>query len=95
MQGIDTWATALGLASGFGLMRFKESSLNLLVTSAVINAALAPLTAVVASRRGRSPIVWGAIGLGFGMWALGATLLLMTPPKGAAPRQVPPPPRAA
>ncbi len=94
MQGIDTWATALGLASGFGLMRYQESSLNLLVTSAVINATLAPLTAVIASRRGRSPLVWGAIGLGFGMWALAATLLLMAPPKGSAPNQVPPP-RAA
>jgi len=94
MQAIDTWATALGLASGFGLMGFKETSLNLLVTSAVINAALAPLTAVIASRRGRSPIVWGAIGLGFGMWALAATLLLMAPSKGAAPSPVPPP-RAA
>jgi hypothetical protein len=94
MQGIDTWATALGLASGFGLMRFKESSLDLLVTSAVINAALAPLTAVVARRRGRSALVWGAIGLGFGMWALAAALLLMTPQKAVAPSQVPPP-RAA
>jgi hypothetical protein len=95
MQAIDTWATALGLASGFGLMGFKETSLNLLVTSAVINAALAPLTAVIASRRGRSAIVWGAIGLCFGMWALAATLLLMSPPKGASPSQVSPPPRAA
>ncbi len=94
MQAIDTWATALGLASGFGLMGFKETSLNLLVTSAVINAALAPLTAVIASRRGRSPIVWGALGLCFGMWALAATLLLMAPSKGAPPSQVPPP-RAA
>jgi hypothetical protein len=95
MQGIETWATALGLASGFGLMGFKESPLNLLVTSAVINLALAPLTAVVARRRGRSGAIWGLIGLFFGMWALAATLLLMAPMKGAPPKQVSPPPRAA
>jgi hypothetical protein len=94
MQGLDTWATALGVASGFGLMRYRESSLNLLVTSAVINAALAPLTAVVAKRRGRSAIVWGAVGIGFGMWALAAALVLIAPPKAAPPTSVPPP-RAA
>jgi hypothetical protein len=95
MQGIETWATVAGLASGFGLMGYKESPLNELVTSIVINVVLAPLTAVVASRRGRSGAVWGIIGLCFGMWALAATLLLMTPPKPAPPTQVPQPPHAA
>jgi len=95
MQGIETWATAAGLASGFGLMGYKESPLDLLVTSAVINLALAPLTAVVASRRGRSATVWGIIGLCFGMWALAATLLLMTPPKTPPPGPIPHPPHAA
>ena len=95
MQGIGTWATALGLASGFGLMGYKETPLNLLATSVVVNVALAPLTAVVARRRGRSAAAWGLIGLCFGMWALAATLLLMTTPKAAAPSQVPSPPRAA
>ena len=95
MQGIETWATAAGLASGFGLMGYKERPLDLLVTSVVINLALAPLTAVVASRRGRSAAVWGIIGLCFGMWALAATLLLMTPPKTPPPDPMPHPPRAA
>jgi hypothetical protein len=94
MQALSTWATALGLASGFGLMGYKESPLNLLITSAAINISLAPLTAVVASRRGRSAAVWGIIGLGFGMWALAATLL-MSSPKTAAPTERMPPPHAA
>jgi len=96
MQGMETWATAAGLASGFGLMGYKESPLNLLVTSVIINVALAPLTAVVARRRGRSAAIWGFIGLCFGMWALAATLLLMTPPKEPPPGRIPPaPPHAA
>jgi hypothetical protein len=95
MQGIETWAAAAGLASGFALMGYKESPVNLLVTSAAINLALAPLTAVVASRRGRSAAVWGIIGLCFGVWALAATLLLMTPPKSPPPGRIPPSPHAA
>lgn len=95
MQGIETWATAAGLASGFGLMGYKESPLDLLVTSIVINLALAPLIAVVANRRGRSAAVWGLIGLCFGMWALAASLLLMTPPKTSPPGRIPHPPHAA
>ncbi|HEY2107113.1 MAG TPA: hypothetical protein VGH29_15045 [Candidatus Binataceae bacterium] len=95
MQAIETWAKAAGLASGFALMGYKESPLDLLVTSAVINLALAPLTAVVASRRGRSATVWAVIGLCFGMWALAATLLLMTPPKTPPPGRMPHPPHAA
>jgi len=95
MQGIATWATAVGLASGFALIGYRESPLDLLVTSAVVNVALAPLTAVIAARRGRSAAVWGAIGLCFGMWALAATLILMTPPKAPPPGRIPPPPHAA
>ena len=95
MQGIETWATAAGLASGFGLMGYKERPLDLLVTSVVINLALAPLVAIVARRRGRSAAIWGVIGLCFGMWALAATLLLIASPKMRPPDQFPPPPRAA
>lgn len=95
MQGMQTWATALGLASGFGLMGYKESPINLIVTSAVINLALAPLTAIVARRRGRSGTAWAVIGLCFGVWALAAALVLLAPPKGRPPGQVPPSPHAA
>ncbi len=85
------WATVAGLASGFSLMGYKESPLNLLVTSAVINLALTPLTAIIAARRGRSAAVWSLIGLCFGMWALAAALLLMAPPKNPPHDRVPPP----
>lgn len=95
MQGIGTWATVAGLASGFALMGYKESPLDLLLTSALINVALAPLTAVVAAKRGRSAAAWGVIGLCFGMWALAATLILMTPPKAPPPGRIPNPPHAA
>jgi hypothetical protein len=96
MQAIGTWATAAALASGFGLMGYRETPINLLVTSAVINVALAPLTAVIAARRGHSAAIWGVIGLCLGMWALAATLLLMRPPKASAPeRSSPSPPHAA
>ena len=92
---METLATAAGLASGFALMGYRESPLDLIATSAVINVALAPLTAVVAARRRRSALVWGIIGLCFGMWALAATLLLMSPPKESPPGPMPHPPRAA
>lgn len=92
---MHTWATALGWASGFSLMGSKESPLDLLVTSSMINLALAPLTAVVARRRGRSGTVWAVIGLCFGMWALAAALVLIAPPKARPPGSVPPSPHAA
>jgi hypothetical protein len=95
MQGMQMWATALGLASGFGLMGYKETPINLIVTSAVINLALAPLTAIVARRRGRSGTAWAIIGLCFGVWALAAALVLIAPPKSRPPGQVPPSPHAA
>jgi hypothetical protein len=95
MQGIATWAWAAGVASGFALMGYTERPVDLLITSVVINVALAPLTAVIAARRGHSATVWGIIGLCLGMWALAATLLVMTPPKAPPPARMPPPPDAA
>ncbi len=94
MQAIATWAMALGYASGFALMGYKQSPLDLLVTSAAINLSLEPLTAIIAARRGHSAAVWSVIGLCFGMWALAATLLLMSPPK-PPPGRIPSPPHAA
>ena len=76
---MQTLATIMGLASGFALTGYDGGAANLLATSIAINLALAPLTATVASRRGRSPLVWGIIGLGFGMWALAGVLIFLTP----------------
>lgn len=80
MKALETWATALALASGFALMGYREPPKELLATSIAINIALAPLTAVVAGRRGRSAAVWSVIGLCFGMWALAASLIFLPPP---------------
>ncbi len=95
MQAIGTWATAAALASGFALMGYRESPMNLLITSAVINLTLAPLTAIIAARRGHSAAVWGVIGLCLGMWALAATLLLMSPKQSPSGPTPPAPPHAA
>ncbi len=73
---METAATIVSLASGFALTGYRGGALNLLATSLVINAALGPLTAVVASRRGRSTLVWTVLGLSLGMWALAAALML-------------------
>lgn len=69
-------ARILSLASGFALMGYAGPPENLIATSIVINLALAPLTAIVAMRRGRSLKRWGVAGLGLGAWALAAILLL-------------------
>jgi hypothetical protein len=69
-------AAILGLTSGFALLGYHETTTRLIATSLAINASLAPLTAIIASRRARSPVFWGIVGFAFGMWAL-ATVLLM------------------
>jgi hypothetical protein len=73
---MQTLATVIGFASGFALMGYRESAANLLATSLAIDASLAPLTAVAASRRGRQAIVWAILGFAFGVWALAAVLLI-------------------
>jgi hypothetical protein len=84
MKALETWATAMALASGFALTGYKEPPAVLLATSIAINLALAPLTAVVAKRRGRSTTLWAILGLCFGVWALAISLLLLgTRAKGA------------
>ncbi|HVA40395.1 MAG TPA: hypothetical protein VNF49_07005 [Candidatus Binataceae bacterium] len=87
-----TIATILKVTSGFALMRYRGNPAEIIATSLVIDAALAPLTATIASRRGRSPIVWALLGFALGMWALAATLLmrprvhdLRTDPRPGAP----------
>ena len=49
-----TIATILNVTSGFALMRYRGGPAEIIATSLVIDAALAPLTATIASRRGRS-----------------------------------------
>ena len=71
-----TIATILSITSGFALMRYHGGPAEIIATSLIIDAALAPLTATIAWRRGRSMLVWSLVGFAFGMWALAATLLL-------------------
>jgi dienelactone hydrolase len=86
-------AHLVSLASGFALMGYGERpAADLLATSLAINVALAPLTALIAYRRGRSVARWAVLGFCFGGWALVAELLLLTnerrtssPPTGNYP----------
>lgn len=71
-----TIATILNVTSGFALMRYRGGPAEIIATSLVIDAALAPLTATIAARRSRSPLVWTMLGLALGMWALAAALLM-------------------
>ena len=71
-----TIASILNVTSGFALMRYRGSPADIIATSLIIDAALAPLTATIAARRGRSPVAWSLLGFGFGMWALAAALMV-------------------
>ncbi|HZC47306.1 MAG TPA: hypothetical protein VE243_12570 [Candidatus Acidoferrum sp.] len=84
---MTTVASLLSIASGFALMGYHEPAANLIATSIIINVALAPLTAIIASRRGRSPIRWTIAGLALGGWALAAVLIIPppAPPRPDAP----------
>jgi hypothetical protein len=86
---MDTAASLLSIASGFALMGYREPPANLVATSIVITLALTPLTAIVASRRGRSTVRWTIAGLALGAWALAAVMII--PPSRPAP---PPRPQA-
>jgi hypothetical protein len=80
---MGTVAAIVGYTSGFALMRYSGSPADVIATSLVIDAALAPLTALIAARRGRSALLWGALGFLFGVWALFSALLVL-PTKPAA-----------
>ncbi len=67
-------------------MRYHNSAANLLATSLAVDASLAPLTAIVAMRRGRPAMLWAIVGFLFGLWAFIAVLLLGRP-KPSSPRQ--------
>lgn len=79
-------ARIVGLASGFALMRMHKAPIDMIATSLMVDAALAPLTAVIAARRGRSTMRWVAAGFAFGMWAL-AYVLIVVPRAGVEPAQ--------
>jgi peptidoglycan/LPS O-acetylase OafA/YrhL len=81
-----TVASLLSIASGFALMGYHEPPTNLIATSIIVDLALAPLTAIIAARRGRSPIRWTIAGLALGAWALAAVMVIPPP--------APPPPDA-
>jgi hypothetical protein len=72
---VNTLATILGLASGFALIGYHEPPAEMIATSLLVDASLAPLTAVIASRRGRSALLWAGAGLVLGMWALAYVLI--------------------
>jgi len=73
---MGTLATILSYSSGFALMRYPENPPELIATSLAINAALAPLTAIIAIRRRRSLVLWTGLGFTLGMWALAAVLVM-------------------
>jgi hypothetical protein len=73
---MDTLSTLLGFASGFALMGYHETTANLIATSLAIDATLAPLTAVIARRRGHCASLWAVLGFAFGMWALAAIFII-------------------
>ncbi|HLX36361.1 MAG TPA: hypothetical protein VKR29_01120 [Candidatus Binataceae bacterium] len=88
---MQTVATIIAYASGFALMRYHASAANLLATSLAVDASLAPLTAIVAARRGRPTMLWAAVGFLFGLWAFMVVLLIGKPkPRELAPREFPP-----
>jgi hypothetical protein len=77
-------ATIIGLASGLALMRLHKAPVDMIATSLMVDAALAPLTAVIAARRGRSTMRWVMGGFALGMWAL-AYVLIVVPRQPDAP----------
>jgi hypothetical protein len=83
---MTTIASILSIASGFALMGYREPPANMIATSIIINLALTPLTAIVASRRGRSALRWTIAGLLLGAWALAAVMIIPAPSQPAPPR---------
>ena len=73
---MNTLALILGYASGFALMGYQGAAAEMIATSLVVDAALIPLTAVIAARRGRSVVMWSVAGFPLGLWALAFVLLV-------------------
>jgi hypothetical protein len=83
-------ATILGITSGFILAGTHRAPLNMLATSLVIDASLAPLTALIAARRGRSVVRWAVVGFLFGVWAFAWVMLWGERRPDQAPSEFPP-----
>ena len=83
------------MTSGFALMGYRLPPATILATSIVVNLALAPLIAVIASRRGRSALGWTIAGLTLGMWALAVVLVLPASNRSHEPPTYPPTSHAA
>lgn len=96
---MNTLAMVLGFTSGFALMGYHQPPLNLIATSLAIDATLAPLTAIIASRHGRMGTPWAIFGFAFGVWALGVVLIVTRrtepPYPPSTPRRSTPPSDAA
>lgn len=75
---MTTVAAIVGYASGFALMRYRGSPADLIGTALAIDAALAPLSALIAARRGRSVALWSVLGFLFGVWALFLALVMLS-----------------
>ena len=99
MKAMEALAAIMSYASGFALMRYQGSAADTFATSLAVNLVLAPLTALIARRRGRSTPLWIAMGLAFGVWALAAVLLMGATRERPMPRtpdrQMPPTSHAA
>jgi hypothetical protein len=72
---MSTLATILSFTSGFGLLGYHETTARLIATSLAVDASLAPLTAIIAAHRSRSPVLWAFVGFGLGVWALAFVLI--------------------
>jgi hypothetical protein len=84
-------ANILSLTSGFALMGYRLPTATIIGTSIIVDVALAPLTAVIANRRGRSTLRWTIAGLALGMWAVAAVLVLPAADKSrSGPSSFPP-----
>ena len=73
---MKTVALVLSITSGFVLLGYHEPTARLIGTSLAVDASLAPLTAIIAVRRGRSFPFWAIVGFAFGMWGLACVLLI-------------------
>lgn len=82
-------ALLLGITSGFILVGYQESPATLIMTSLAVDAALAPITTIIAVQRKRSLLAWVVLGLVFGMWALAWILLFGS--RSAHPAEEAPP----